>query len=70
MTLTRVNMTENKPPGSERVRLLNTVDLDDEDEDDLRSGERLSGSLAHPDHRFQEVSPIRMVAVSKSLISG
>ena len=32
----RVNFTENKPPGAERVRVLNTVDLDDEDEEDMK----------------------------------
>ena len=32
----RVNFTENKAPGAERARLLNTVDLDDEDEDDVK----------------------------------
>ena len=32
-----VNLTENKPAGSERVSVINTVDLDDEDEDDIKT---------------------------------
>ena len=32
----KMNFTENKLPGAERIRVLNTVDLDDEDEDDIK----------------------------------
>ena len=32
----KVNFTENKPPGAERARIINTVDLDDEDEDEIK----------------------------------
>ena len=33
----KVNFTENKLGGSERVRLINTVDLDDEDDDEIKT---------------------------------
>ena len=33
----KVNFTENKPGGSERVRIINTVDLDDEDDEDIKT---------------------------------
>ena len=32
-----VNFTENKPGGQERARIINTVDLDDEDEDEIKT---------------------------------
>lgn len=33
----KVNFTENKPAGQERVKIINTVDLDDENEDDIKT---------------------------------
>ena len=32
-----VNFTENRPGGQERARIINTVDLDDEDEDEIKT---------------------------------
>ena len=33
----KVNFTENKPGGSERLRIINTVDLDDVDDDEVKT---------------------------------